>query len=210
MKRILSLVAAVAICAMCSKALAIYLVIEHGTWPKSWPKQLESLRDQSRTLEGPHGPYLHFAIRFTDRDQFETAWPHILKVKTKGAPIVLVRGENFFLGKDSLPGLVVHSPPAGGAENRPAQADKPATGEPAAGEPQIKGAPTVAGEGPIKDEGPIEGVEDRRLRWMNTTYIELVVDGQIVDLNRIPLPKGTPIIDERFTDGKEVDTKAKP
>jgi hypothetical protein len=30
--------------------------------------------------------------------------------------------------------------------------------------------------------------------------IRLVVDGEIVDLNRIELPKDTPIIDERFTD----------
>jgi hypothetical protein len=28
-----------------------------------------------------------------------------------------------------------------------------------------------------------------------------VVDGEIVDLNRIPLPPDTPIIDERFKDG---------
>jgi hypothetical protein len=32
-------------------------------------------------------------------------------------------------------------------------------------------------------------------------YIELVVDGAIVDLNRIPLPADTPIVDERFKDG---------
>jgi len=38
---------------------------------------------------------------------------------------------------------------------------------------------------------------------MYTTYIELVVDGQIVDLNRIPLPVDTPIIDERFKDGQK-------
>jgi hypothetical protein len=30
--------------------------------------------------------------------------------------------------------------------------------------------------------------------------IMLVVDGNIVDLNRIPLPADTPIIDERFKD----------
>ena len=30
--------------------------------------------------------------------------------------------------------------------------------------------------------------------------IELVVDGNIVDLNRIPLPADTPIIDKRFKD----------
>jgi hypothetical protein len=34
---------------------------------------------------------------------------------------------------------------------------------------------------------------------MNTTFIELVVDGNVVDLNRIALPADTPIIDERFT-----------
>jgi hypothetical protein len=207
MKRIPSLVAAVAICAMCSKALALYLVIEQGTWPKSWPKQLDKLRDQSRTLEGPEAPYLHFAIRFTDRGQFEAAWPHILKVKTKGAPIILVRGENFFLGKDSKSGVVVHSPPADGTD-KPAAGEGPVAGEPpAAGEPSIKGAPPVAGEGSIKGEGPIEGVRDPRMRWMNTTYIELVVDGQIIDLNRIPLPKGTPIIDERFSKDQEPDSK---
>jgi len=37
---------------------------------------------------------------------------------------------------------------------------------------------------------------------MNTTYIELAVDGKIVDLNRIPLPSDTPIIDERFKHGE--------
>lgn len=31
--------------------------------------------------------------------------------------------------------------------------------------------------------------------------IRLVVDGEIVDLNRIELPKDTPIIDERFKEG---------
>jgi hypothetical protein len=30
------------------------------------------------------------------------------------------------------------------------------------------------------------------------TYIDLVVDGDVVDLNRIPLPADTPIIDERL------------
>ena len=33
---------------------------------------------------------------------------------------------------------------------------------------------------------------------MYTNFIELVVDGDIVDLNRIRLPAETPIIDERF------------
>jgi len=40
-----------------------------------------------------------------------------------------------------------------------------------------------------------------RGRWPWTTFIELVVDGDIVDINRIPLPADTPIIDKRFEDG---------
>jgi hypothetical protein len=34
--------------------------------------------------------------------------------------------------------------------------------------------------------------------WERTIYIELIVDGEIVDLNRFMLPPDTPIIDERF------------
>ena len=107
-------------------------------------------------------------MRFTDRDEFESAWPQILKVKSKGAPIYLVRGSNFFLGKGQT-GVVVHCPPDG-------QWDNPKT-----------------------PEAPIEGyATESRSRWQRTNYIELFVDGQVVDLNRIPLPPDTPIIDERF------------
>ena len=70
---------------------------EKGTWPKSWPKELEPLRKQSRTLVGPEALNRHYAIRFTKREELESAWPHILKVKSKGAPVILVRGPNFFL-----------------------------------------------------------------------------------------------------------------
>jgi len=34
-----------------------------------------------------------------------------------------------------------------------------------------------------------------------SNYIELIVDGTIVDLNRIFLPTDTPISDERFKEG---------
>jgi hypothetical protein len=51
-----------------------------------------------------------------------------------------------------------------------------------------------AGETPITDAEGVDG------NWERTIYIELIVDGEIVDLNRIPLPPDTPIIDERFKD----------
>ena len=145
-----------------SPLFALYAVENRGTWPASWPKELEGLRTKSRTFEGPRAPLLCFAIPFTKRETFEEAWPHLLKVKTQGAPIVLRRAPNFFLGGDSQAGVCVHTPPKGQA--------------------------------PLADGKQADG------SWEKTIYIELIVDGEIVDLNRIRLPADTPIIDERFKD----------
>jgi hypothetical protein len=150
MKRTIVFLAAVACLAVCSAAYALYTVRSTGNWPESWPKELEPLRKQARTLEGPQVLNQHFAIRFTKREEFEAAWPYILKVKSKGAHIRLLRGPNFFLGDGVKAGVVVHSPPRG-------QGDDP-------------------------------------------TSIDLIVDGEVIDLKRIALPADTPIIDERFKD----------
>jgi len=145
MKKTIALLAALAFGAVGS-AYALYEVSDRGEWPKSRPKELEPLRKQARTLVGPLVLHRHYAIPFTKREDFESAWPHILKVKSKGAHLRLMRGPNFFLGGHKA-GVVVHSPPAG-------------------------------------QEDP--------------TTIDLVVDGNIVDLNRIPLPADSPIVDDRF------------
>jgi len=150
MRRTIICVAAIVLCAV-SYAYADYSVSEKGEWPATWPKALEPLRKQAQTFIGPIEELRFYAIPFAKREEFESAWPQLLKVKSKGAPIILVHAPNFFLG-DSKAGVVVHAPPA--------------------------------------------GQEDKR-----ATYIELVVDGTIVDLNRIPLPPDTPIIDHRFKDG---------
>lgn len=139
---------------------AVYDVRDEGTWPKSWPKELEGLRAQSRTLEGPLVLLLHYAIPFTKRDEFESAWPNLLKVKTHGAPIVLRRGANFWLGEKSKSGVCIHTPPEG--------------------------------------EAPVADGKDAKGSWERTIYLELIVDGDVVDLNRILLPPDTPIIDQRF------------
>ena len=52
MKRRIALLAAIAFCAAGS-AYAIYEVYDRGAWPQSWPKELEPLRKQARTLVGP-------------------------------------------------------------------------------------------------------------------------------------------------------------
>ena len=135
-------------------------VQDRGTWPDSWPTELEPLRDRSRTLQGPKQPLLHYRIPFTTREEFEAAWPHILKVKSQGAPIMLRRGPDVFRDDEHKAGVGIHTPPKG--------------------------------------QSPIANGRDANGRWEKTIYLDLIVDGEIVDLNRIPLPADTPIIDERF------------
>src|SRR3954469_24031505 len=69
--------------------------------------------------------------------------------------------------------------------------------------------PGKTGE-PVTPGTPIAGAGDVTTRWLYTNYIELIVDGNIVDMNRIPLPPDMLIIDRRFNDrltawGMEVD-----
>jgi hypothetical protein len=163
--------ATIIVCGLCAGAFALYSVSDRGLWPTSWPKELESLRQQATTLEGPEILLRHYQIPFTRREEFEAAWPYLLKVKSKGAPIVLVRGPKTDFMELKPAGVLIHTPPVG--------TDKRVT-------PEV----------PLPGSFPNE-----RQRWMWTTYIELAVDGNIVDLNRIPLPADTPIIDERFERG---------
>jgi hypothetical protein len=162
MKPAIAFFAAIVLCSACP-LYADYGVEDRGSWPADWPKELEPLRAQARTLEGPLLPLLHYAIPFTKRETFEAAWPHLLNVKSPGAPVVLRRGPSFWLGDKSSAGVCIHTPPQG--------------------------------------EAPIADAKEAAGRWEKTIYLELVVDGEIVDLNRIPLPPDTPIIDERFKDG---------
>ena len=47
---------------------------------------------------------LRYLIPFIKREDFESAWPHLLKVKSKGAPLILMRGgkTDFFEVKPAL------------------------------------------------------------------------------------------------------------
>ena len=167
MTRIRILVAATVVCAASAVATADWAVSDKGAWPDTWPKALEPLRKQSGTIQGSELDLIIHHIPFKDREAFDAAWPELLKVKTQGAPLVLVRSPNthWHFGRTTA-GVLVHCPPPGTETTEPAR-------------------PRTAEGGVVT-------------RWWHTTYIELVVDGEIVDLNRIPLPADTPIIDERF------------
>jgi hypothetical protein len=70
-------------------------VAERGMWPGSWPKELEPYREQALTIEMFGSPGAHetcYDIQFDSREEFEKAWPHILTLSSKGAPLTLVKG----------------------------------------------------------------------------------------------------------------------
>ena len=164
------LVTAIAVGLLATTASALWSVSNMGTWPKTWPGHMEPLRKQARSLRGSLADLTAYEIPFTSQKDFEAAWPHLLQVKSKGAPVVLLRGPNAKLGLSIPAGVCIHCPP---------------------GHPEKNAMPAA----------PI-AVANTRERWLYTTYIELIVDGHVVDLNRIALPADTPILDERFNAGK--------
>jgi len=139
-------------------ALAISEGGPGGTWPKSWPKELEPLREQAWTWVGGRAMVINYDIAFANREQFESAWPHIVQLKSKGAPITLLRGPHVRVLSDNSP------------------------------------------EGQTAGVRIIPALENTTFKPLAETTLILVVDGNIVDLNRIRLPADTPIIDERFKD----------
>ena len=160
MKRNATLLAAILLCTV-GTVYAISFGGPGGTWPQSWPKELEPLRKQAWTWEHGCSGDMSYDIPFANREEFEAAWPHILKVKSEGTSITLLRGAHLRVTPAKSAGVQIWTPPA---------------------PPKGTGAEVPPG---------------------TINRIVLIVDGEIVDLNRIRLPEGTPIIDERFQDEKK-------
>lgn len=148
-------------CAWCTGGAAHAASFGHagGMWPNSWPKELEPLRKQSWTWRHGLVERTSYEITFTNREQFESAWPYLLRVKSEGVSITLLRGPHVRVKPRRNSGIRIFPPLTG------------------------------------YTEGP----------W-SVTRIELVIDGEIVDLNRIRLPANTPIIDKRFENGNSSTT----
>ena len=194
-----------------NSAYALYQVTNEGEWPKNWPKELEPLRNQSRTLT--HNQLNIHEIPFTSRGEFESAWPHILRVKSKKAPLVLLSSPDDRLGHMKA-GVRILSPRTGAFVNPKGTHTTPGAESALPGGEFLRIGPPWPDH--IKSESGAlpEYVVNKNGKWVTYSEkegeeyfvgraridIELVVDGHIVDLNRIPLPTDTPIIDKRFKD----------
>jgi len=192
MKKVPVLVALIVLCSVCPTH-ALWLMApcsQGGVWPKNWPKELEPLRKQARQLvfsgmNRPDAPATlaisRFEIPFSDREQFESAWPHILTLKNDGVPFTLLpvtdvrvqQGSTVRIEKTSGVRILVSTP--------------------------ITPADPKAADRALRDINDPKAL-GRAVPPEYVTGIELVVDGNVVDLNRIRLPANTPIIDKRFPD----------
>jgi hypothetical protein len=197
-----------------SVSFALIFTSDQGTWPDTWPKELERFRKQSKSYNLSSGTEeVHHEILFQKREEFEEAWPHILELKTDGAPVILesiqsARGVVDRRTEIGKPGVRVRCPSRSKrgyseeARNRPANwldyVRLPSGALPEYGV-CLDGKWTAAS---YQDSKWVDDeTEFRGIMYRARTDIVLIIDGNIVDLNRIPMPADTPIIDRRFKDG---------
>ena len=193
-----------------SVSFALSNVIPGGAWPNTWPKELETLRNQSRIFNHDTGDT--YEIPFTSRKQFESAWPHILKVKSNEAPLILLSSPDKKFGEPFKAGVRILSPLTGTLVTPKGTRYPPGAEAAIPGGKFLKIGPPWPDYIKSKSGALPEYVDYKDGKWVPYKEtkpwdhyirraridIELIVDGNIVDLNRIPLPPDTPIIDNRF------------
>jgi hypothetical protein len=196
-------------------AVAAVMDYEIGSWPRTWPKELEPLRNNAHTYEVATA--LHedvYEIRFRDRDAFERVWPILLGLKSKGGQLTLAKIESpasnqVVLFSNERPAVRILAPPAGTVVRSTSSGSVAMV----FGPPWPDSALLPDGQLP---EYVKMGDADGEKTWIPATLprgnevpfpgfmyraridMELVVDGKIIDLNRIQIPPDTPIIDKRW------------
>jgi len=194
---------------LCSTlCLALVGRCEQGMWPANWPKEFEPYRKQAKTimLAAANQEDVH-EIRFENREEFEKVWPTILKLKSKGAPLRLRSIEKPFksgsLFNNEQPVVRIYGPAYTGGVSRPGgKILRPVPPWPESIKSPTEELPeyvTISENGKswvaAQEKPPIETVKG--FIYRARIEIELVVDGNIIDLNRIHLPADTAIIDKR-------------
>jgi hypothetical protein len=195
-----------ALAASATLALASTQIVPDGRWPATWPKELESFRSRSKTLRVAMGNHEDvYEIPFESRKEFEAAWPHILSLRSKGSPIILQAGPTRY---SSIPPTIK----AGVLILGPCSSN---TG------PVLPDGTLLRSGPPWPDSiqypsGDLPGyVVAANGRWVPYTTnmqtniligfhyrarvdVMLIVDGDIVDTNRITFPEGVKLVPGHF------------
>jgi hypothetical protein len=178
---------------LASAAVGLVMTRNGPQFPASWPEELKPYSAQATLQQVATGTQEDvYEIPFTSPAEFEKAWPYLLKLKSKGAPLILESSPSTFAaGSPMSAGVKVLWPAAVTTEGLTAGPPWPESVLSASGElPEY----VVAQNG---KRAPLSETNGGGFHFRARVDIVLVVDGKIVDLNRIKLPADTPIVDHR-------------
>jgi hypothetical protein len=210
-----------------SLAWAVVFVDEQGKWPADWPAELEPLRATSRTIDVGTGlQEAIYEIPLVERKSFEAIWPAVRKLITPGATFTLYRKGpsspkkwGHFVGNKQA-AIRIYAPSGGYATKAAIDPINPPKMKPMVDEGRalLAGPPwpaTIVGkQGELPEYVVAEADADGRLTWDAGDWradpkprgflyrarvdVDLVVDGEVIDLNRVELPEGVRVVDRRF------------
>lgn len=202
MKHIVITVAILVVLLGALDASALIFTTDEGQWPATWPKELEPLRKKSKTTVALTGIQENFyRIPFETREEFEKFWPTLVAVRTPGSPLTLstVGGSDNDFVAGSMPCVRIKGPSGGFSAKYPKFEDQLDLRSPQGELPEyVVAVPLADGKSVLKPFDEADRL--RRVRYRARVDIELVIDGQIIDLNHIRLPADARIIDRRFSD----------
>lgn len=202
---ILNVVTVAVVALWAAPSLGFVSVHDGGTWPADWPSELESCRDRSRTYEvATTVRESVYEIPFETSDDFERIWPTLLRLRSEDAPLRISRveepGETVpGMFRNDTPAVRIYTPVYGSSAQKPGGRMLP-VGPPW---PQSIRMPdgTLPEYMAISEDGmrwvPVVGKTTGGFLHRARIEIELVTDGRILDINRILVPAGIAIIDNR-------------
>jgi hypothetical protein len=194
-------------------ALTVYGPV--SAWPKSWPGEFNDYLDDALHVNPPSllMREIRYDIHFDEREAFERLWPAVLKVVTDGAPLTLRAfkpndGPSALDRFYSKPYLSISVPPTIAIPQSMPPSLLPRKLEIVrlpSGEPTEYVRWQDEGWRPFEPKRPKNTEElkqqlDRGPGIRARTEVTLYVDGNVIDLNRIPLPDHVPIVNERELD----------
>jgi hypothetical protein len=170
---------------------ALLMVQERGDWPTSWPKELEPYRQAARTESGLG--QVAYQLFVSDRREFEHLWPTVLKVREPNGSLRLRSGDVPCVR------ILAPAPPSEGRfRGKTAHIGPPwpdSARNPDGSLPELL---SWSFEKETWIPASVDG--STVLSHRAVIGIELIVDGMVIDLNRIRLPADTRIIDDRDID----------
>ena len=184
-------------------ASALVIPMDHGAWPDTWPKEMEALREQSRTTEWATGTQEDsHTIPFKSREEFEKYWPVLSSLLKPGAKLTLRFPEKTASSVQDLTktSVVIQAPAASvafdGKKTFKTGYEWPKSAYLPNG--QLPEYVYEKGDKEEKHYVPmLKGDELKGFHYRARIDIMLICDGKIIDLNRIRFPKGVIVEDLR-------------